>query len=443
MSLHYTLLELPYETDLSVRYAQFSHLPGFVLLESADTRHGRYDILTAYPYARLRCQKFSQITEFVQQLEQVLPSETLPIDLPFQGGLIGYFSYEFGASRCGIPTHTRTTLGNIEGYLADFGAYDWAIIADHILHKVWLFAAHRNTETKKIIPQIYSMWQPNDPSQVSASFVASALSPKISQSQYSQAFDKILQDLAHGRCYQVNFTQPFEATWKGDIWQCYQKIRACNPVPYAAYLRNDDQMILSFSPERFLSIDGQKCLASPIKGTAERSSDPTVDHNYREALFQCKKNRAENTMIVDLWRNDLSKISRTGTVNVSRLCDVESYAAVHHLVSTIESTLRPDMSLLQAFLHCFPAGSITGAPKLESMQLIYELESFARGVYCGSIAYFSAHGKMDSNIAIRTLVANQNTLTVAAGGGIVIRSDVETEYAECLLKLQAFMRVLQ
>lgn len=443
MSPHYSLLELPYEDNLGMHYAKFSHCPGFVLLESCDVRHGRYDILSAYPYARFRCERFSQIPEFIQQLEQALPNQSLPVELPFQGGLIGYFSYEFGASMCGISTHAHTILGDIEGHLADFGLYDWAIIADHVSHKVWLFAAHRDPETKNIIAHIHTEWHRNQDCPSSASFGSSGLKPRISESQYKQAFDKIWQDLAHGRCYQVNFTQPFEATWRGELWQCYEKIRAANPVPYAAYLHTDDQTIVSFSPERFLSIEGQKCLASPIKGTAARSSDPVIDQAYQEALSQCKKNRAENTMIVDLWRNDLSKISMTGTVHVSRLCGVESYASVHHLVSTIESTLRPDVSLLQAFLHCFPAGSITGAPKLEAMQMIYELEAFARGVYCGSIAYFSAHGKMDSNIAIRTLVANKNSITVATGGGIVINSDVETEYAECFVKLQAFMRALQ
>lgn len=442
MSSSYSLLELPYHTNLGTHYAKFSHLPGFVLLESADTRHGRYDILTAYPYARMRCENFSQIPAYIQQLEKVLPQEILPIDLPFQGGLIGYFSYEFGTSVCGISTHVQTPLGDVEGYLADFGLYDWAIIADHVLCKVWLFAAHRDVKTKNIIAQMSDIWQKNAEHQSKDPFITSGLRPQISKTQYSLAFDKILHDLARGRCYQVNYTQPFLSDWQGDLWFGYQKIRACNPVPYAAYLDNEDHTILSFSPERFLSIDRRKCLASPIKGTAARSHDPAIDRAHQKILAQCKKNRAENTMIVDLWRNDLSKISMTGSVHVSRLCAVESYAAVHHLVSTIESKLRPDVSLLQAFLHCFPAGSITGAPKIEAMQLIYELESFARGLYCGSIAYFSAHGKMDSNIAIRTLVARDNTITVAAGGGIVIRSNVESEYAECFMKLKAFMQAL-
>lgn len=443
MSTSYSLLELSYHVNLAAHYAKFSHLPGFVVLESADKRHGRYDIVTAYPYARLRCTQFSQIETFLQQLEQVLPQEKLPIDLPFQGGLIGFFSYEFGAHVCGVSTtHKKTALGDVEPYLADFGVYDWAIIADHVSRKVWLFAAHRDTETKHIMGQILDIWQQAEKPRTTENFSANGLRPQLSKDQYSVAFDQILRDLTRGRCYQVNYTQPFLSDWQGDLWQGYEKIRACNPVPYAAYLRIADQTILSFSPERFLSIDNQKCLASPIKGTAARSHDPIIDKAHQQALVQCHKNRAENTMIVDLWRNDLSKISLTGSVLVSRLCDVESYAAVHHLVSTIESTLRPDISLLQAFLHCFPAGSITGAPKREAMQCIDELEFFARGVYCGSIAYFSAHGKMDSNIAIRTLVAQDKVIMAAAGGGIVISSDKEMEYAECFIKLKALRQAL-
>lgn len=189
-------------------------------------------------------------------------------------------------------------------------------------------------------------------------------------------------------------------------------------------------------------MDKDKLLTSPIKGTEKRSSDPQRDELLRNSLLASSKNQAENVMIVDLLRNDLGKIAKPGSVHVRDLCAVESYQAVHHLVSNIEAIALEDQSMMDVFSACFPGGSITGAPKLEAMRIIAEQEAYARGVYCGSIGYFSRHGRFDSNIAIRTVVAREKILHMAAGGGIVIDSNWEDEYLECFTKIAAIINGL-
>jgi para-aminobenzoate synthetase component 1 len=223
----------------------------------------------------------------------------------------------------------------------------------------------------------------------------------------------------------VNLTQPFHANYEGDTWELYKKISKNNPVPFSAFLRKESADILSFSPERFLFYEEGKLLTSPIKGTIRRSSNAVEEAQLKHLLRSCEKNRSENVMIVDLLRNDLGKIAQAGSVNVTHLCELQSYKSVHHLVSTIEAQCLSHIAAFDAFLSCFPGGSITGAPKIESMHIIDEQEPYARGVYCGAVGYFSRHARFDTNIAIRTLIARNNLLHLAAGGGLVIDSDCE------------------
>lgn len=432
------LIELPYSTDLIRNYAQLADMPGFVLLESGDPLRGRYDIVSACPYERFQCNDFETIESFIEELDRALPDVKSDVDLPFQGGLLGYFSYDFGAHRMGLPVHTQTSLGASAENLADFGLYDWAIIADHLMKKTILFAANRHTSTASVIQDVLERWLApvsDDVTDVSESI---SLRPLLSHADYQERFQSIWDALYQGRCYQVNYTQPFLASFCGDTWDLFQKIRKNNPVPFSAYYVGASQTLLSFSPERFILQDGNQLLASPIKGTAPRlHDDPVRDQMLSDALVTCEKNRAENTMIVDLWRNDLTQIAEPQTVKVKALCQLESYRSVHHLVSHIEAKRHASINPLKAFLKCFPAGSITGAPKREAMHVIHEQEPYARGAYCGGMAYFSAHGRSDSNIAIRTLIAQNNQLSLSVGGGLVIDSVCAEEYHECFHKIQS------
>lgn len=429
-----TISLLDYEVNLSKKYQNLKALPGFVLLESTDQVHGRYDILSAFPYERLVVDSDSIDDDLFARLRQELKGKESTLDLPFQGGAIGYFSYDYACRLAKIPLADQ--LSSLP--LVHLGFYDWAIITDHHSKKVSLFAANTRLETREIIEHVVELWH-QTPDEASCQ-LENDFQPLIDKDSYCQSIDQIHHALKEGRCYQVNFTQPFKACYDGDNWALYEKLRHSNPVPYAAYLHYEQADVLSFSPERFVTQEEGHVTTSPIKGSIRRHQDKTVDDALKQQLFHCEKNRAENVMIVDLLRNDLGKIATSGSVIVEKLWAVESYQAIHHLVSTISAkTLAHPVDVFKA---CFPGGSITGAPKLESMRVIAEQEKFARGIYCGNIVYFSHHGRFDSNIAIRTLIAEKNQWVLAAGGGIVIDSDAEEEYQECLTKMSAILRGL-
>lgn len=309
------------------------------------------------------------------------------------------------------------------------------------LKKISLFAANTRPETAELAKEVLAIWQRNF-TETDSFILKQEFAPLVTKEAYQDAFQAIYQDLRRGRSYQVNYTQAFKARYQGDVWELYKKIIKNNPVPYSAFLRFPETEILSFSPERFLMMDQRKVLTAPIKGTEKRSLNPQEDEWLRKRLLASSKNNAENVMIVDLLRNDLGKIAEPGSVKVRDLCVVESYQAVHHLVSHIEALCLENKTMMEVFAACFPGGSITGAPKLEAMRIIAEQEAYARGLYCGSIGYFSRHGRFDTNIAIRTVVARQETLHLAAGGGIVIDSNWEDEYQECFTKIAAIVNGL-
>jgi len=431
----FLLLSLDYQPYIQEYYQKLCHLPGFVLLESTDSIRGRYDILSAYPYDVIETSDNTPDKhQLLEQLKLILSEQPSVANLPFQGGAIGYISYDFGAELLGIKSCVQPNLKNIP--LLKLGIYDWAIIVDHHLRSITLFAANSHESTKDIVHEILGLWNSSIPRCKPAS-ITSDFIPLITQNEYMHSFASIHNALKEGRSYQVNLTQPFHAVYTGDSWELYKKISSKNPVPFSAFIRGDKADILSFSPERFLLYEQGKLVTSPIKGTIGRSNNLLMDEQFKKSLSSCEKNKAENVMIVDLLRNDLGKIAKTGTVQVTHLCDIQSYHLVHHMVSTIEAECLDSIHPFTAFLSCFPGGSITGAPKLESMRIINEEEPYARGVYCGSIGYFSRHGRFDTNIAIRTITATENILHLAAGGGIVIDSNVEDEYRECFIKIAA------
>ncbi|TAL61344.1 MAG: aminodeoxychorismate synthase component I [Legionella sp.] len=376
----------------------------------------------------------------LERLSNCCRKSSTALDLPFQGGAIGYIAYDLGAQLLGIKSQPQLNLHDMP--LLDMGLYDWALIVDHHLKVITLFAANQQSSTQAIVAEILALWEKPKPSNKDF-LVQDEFKALISQEGYAESFAQIQQALHQGRCYQVNFTQGFQTPYKGDAWEMYKKVSRTNPVPFAAFLRNKQADILSFSPERFMLYEQGNLLTSPIKGTIGRSDDPQVDEQLKAKLAQCPKNRAENVMIVDLSRNDLGKIAKTGTVQVQELCAVQSYKAVHHLVSDITAECVDELEPLDAFLSCFPAGSITGAPKIEAMHIINEEEVYDRGVYCGSIGYFSNHGRFDTNIAIRTLTAKSGILHLAAGGGIVMDSQAQDEYQECFTKIAAIINGLK
>lgn len=438
----YLVRQLNYAVDFSEKYRQFASMPGLVLLESCDRSHGRYDILSAYPYERIVIGLDDpRLREKLNILRDATAYRSSLGDLPFQGGAIGYISYELGEKLSGLPRTNQHIIENLP--LMDMGLYDWAIIVDHRLQKVTFFAEQDNIKNRSILDEVLAIWENHNQTTPLKAEVLNDFQPLISRTDYQVALENIHHDIQCGRYYQVNFTQPFTASYQGSVFGLYQQITAVNPVPYAAYLQGTEVEIMSFSPERFLLYDQGAMIASPIKGTTKRDANLQIDRLLQQKLLQSEKNRAENVMIVDLLRNDLGKISCSGSVCVPHLCSVESYPAVHHLVSTITAQCKPNIHPVDAFFSCFPGGSITGAPKLEAMRAIMELERYSRGVYCGAVAYFSRHPFFDTNIAIRTVTAQSGSLYLAAGGGIVMDSDTDDEYQECFIKIMAIINGVQ
>lgn len=264
----------------------------------------------------------------------------------------------------------------------------------------------------------------------------------MTQSQYTQNLTRVHDYLVAGDCYQINFAQRFNASYEGSEWQAYLSLREANKAPFSSFMRLPESCILSISPERFISTKQGDVETKPIKGTRPRSDNKEEDNRLANALLTAEKDRAENLMIVDLLRNDISKHCEPGSVTVPNLFSLESYNAVHHMVSTVKGRLKPSSSCFDLLSGAFPGGSITGAPKIRAMEIIDELEPHQRNIYCGSIVYLGIFGDMDSSICIRTLLAENNTLYCWAGGGIVLDSNAKDEYQETLDKVSRILPIL-
>jgi para-aminobenzoate synthetase component 1 len=324
------------------------------------------------------------------------------------------------------------------------GLYDWALVIDHLDRRSWLVSHGRIADTRARWDELVARFSAPPVERARVPFrITAPLASNLTREQYATAFRRVIDYVHAGDCYQVNLAQRFAAPAAGDPWLAYQALRVINPAPYAAYFNTPHGQILSASPERFLKVEGRNVETKPIKGTRPRAGHPRVDAELATQLKASEKDRAENVMIVDLLRNDLSKNCATGSVRVPKLFEIESFATVHHLVSTVTGTLREGRDALDLLRGCFPGGSITGAPKVRAMQIIEELEPHRRGVYCGAIGYIGYDGNMDLNIAIRSLVYSGGAIRFWAGGGIVADSQLEDEYQETFDKAAAMLKLLQ
>ena len=453
---NYLVADIPYTQDSSVLFDRFADEPWSIFLDSNQPNaiHGRYDIISSRPKVRISSKNnknnidswsellsvpgdpFSVLKEYLKQ-NKTIDNE---LKLPFIGGAIGYFSYDLGRSLEKIPISSENDLD-----LPDLkvGIYTWAIIVDHKIKKSVLVGDKNDLRTRREWNDLIRFVTDKNSLKKRQKFnVLSEVTSNMSKADYSDSFAKIKSYIREGDCYQVNLAQRFNATVQGNPWEAYQMLRRINPSPFSAYLNYQDFQILSNSPERFLSVHDQMVQTKPIKGTRPRSENNEIDDALMRELINSKKDQAENVMIVDLLRNDISKNCELGSVKVPKLFDIESYPNVHHMVSTITGKLRDNRSAIDLLRGSFPGGSITGAPKVRSMQIIEELEPHRRGIYCGSIGYISNDGNMDTNIAIRTILHKNQKMYFYAGGGIVYDSDAEAEYQETFDKAAAMMKVL-
>jgi len=412
---------------------RFSTLPYLLFLDSsAQGVLGRYSFLTADPNALARTPEEARAL-LRRQRQEVLPG--LP---PFQGGIAGYVSYDWGAEleRVARPAPDRFTPQVSDVLLA---LYDWVIAWDHLEDKAWLIGASARTAWAQERLRAASPAVRDDPAPV-----GHAPESNFSRAEYEAGVSRIREYIAAGDVYQVNLAQRFHAPFRGSPLALYRRLRARNPAPFGAYPDFAGTIVTSISPERFLRFDPQTRLveARPIKGTRPRDATAARDSALARELLESEKDRAENVMIVDLLRNDLGKVCRAGSVTVPKLFALESHPTVHHLVSTVTGVLADDRDAFDLLRAAFPGGSVTGAPKIRAMQIIAELERSPRGVYCGAVGYVSATGAMDFNIPIRTIVLRDGMATFHAGAGIVWDSEPAAEYQETLAKARTMMEAL-
>ncbi|WP_279490947.1 aminodeoxychorismate synthase component I [Aeromonas veronii] len=412
-----------------------------MLLESAGPlgADNSFDIITADPLATLETRgevttlrvgvniskhhedPLALLAHTQQQLLGEL--ELCATHLPFIGGALGLFGYDLGRRFERLPVQAAADIAVPDMAV---GIYDWALLRNvatgdwQLVHwgdKAGLANRLAWLEQQQAKPApsfaLQGSWQSN-----------------MSRAEYGEKFARIQEYLAAGDCYQINLTQRFSAPYQGDEWQAYCLLATANKAPFSAFIRLPDSALLSLSPERFLLLDGRHIETKPIKGTRPRHPDPATDRQVARELAQADKDRSENLMIVDLLRNDIGRVSQPGSVSVPHLFAVESFPAVHHLVSTIHGELDARWQGVDLLRACFPGGSITGAPKIRAMEIIEELEPQRRNAYCGSIGYLSQHGRMDTSICIRTLIAEAGRLHCWAGGGIIADSDADSEYQE-------------
>ncbi len=467
-------------------------LPYRVFLDSASTgtRLGRYSFLSADPIAVVRSK--GPHTEWVDRcggsrrtvegnaLDAVRsllaphaadPVAGLP---PFQGGAAGYLAYDWGRVLERLPAPRFDDLGVADVVL---GVYDWVLAWDHEQSQAWLVSTgvpetappartRRAEERAAFVRERLAMQsdqklvaQGGSPASLQHRATLDAapsypvengwwdsrleLRSSFTRSRYLDAVARVREYVFAGDIFQSNLSQRFEAPLGEPPWALYRRLRAQNAAPFCAYLDYPESVVLSASPERFLRVDVQGQVETrPIKGTRPRGLGPEHDAALGVVLTESAKDRAENLMIVDLMRNDLSRVCSPGTVRVSELFALEHYATVHHLVSTVVGQLAPGRDALDLLRAAFPGGSITGAPKLRAMEIIAELEPSQRGVYCGSVGYWSFTGALDTSIAIRTALALRNRVYFSAGGGIVADSDPQQEYLETLDKARGLIDAL-
>jgi para-aminobenzoate synthetase component 1 len=451
--------ELPYLADSSLYFEAIRNKPWPVFLDSSNSSQSndsRYDIQTAAPFITLVTTNANTLIKHYNQdallssgdpfvLLQNILHEFKPhqhTDLPFCGGALGYFAYDLGRRIESLPQQTIDAE-----HIPDMviGIYDWAIVTDHQLQRCWLASYGLNAETQvqwaSLVSALTTITPPKNPDTF---HVSGQLRCNLDQKDYQLAFNKIQHYIHDGDCYQVNLAKRFEIDAEGDPWFAYQLMRKQNAAPFSSFFATPYATVLSSSPERLLKVTQQHVETKPIKGTRPRDlNNAQRDKLLADELQASLKDRAENLMIVDLLRNDLGKVCVPGSIKVPKPFALESFATVHHLVSTITGTLADKQNAVSLLRACFPGGSITGAPKLRAMEIIEELEPHRRGLYCGSIAYIGFDGKMDSNITIRTLIYSDNRLRFWAGGGIVADSTVDAEYQEVHDKAAAIFRLLE
>ncbi|TCK93299.1 aminodeoxychorismate synthase subunit I [Natranaerovirga hydrolytica] len=433
-------------------------LYSFILDSSLnDNKLGQYSFIGFDPHLIIKSKK-DKITLIQNEKERIYygdPFEKLrellnqyqeeyKTDLPFIGGFVGYLSYDLCHYIEKLP---QTAIDDVNIPDMFFGLYDGIIIIDHVNEKKYIAALGIKDDEKVIIKAIEDHIKNKELAEKSISQKPSKseinLKSNIEKEAYIKKVKKVKDYIKAGDIYQANLTQRFECTLPKSPYELYKDLRSINPSPFSSFIDFGEGYIVSSSPERFIQIKGNYIETRPIKGTRPRGNNQEEDIKNKEELINSEKDKAELLMIVDLERNDIGKIAKTGTVKVPDLFHLETYATVHHLVSTVVGEIKEEYDIIDCIKATFPGGSITGAPKIRAMEIIDELEPTQRNVYTGSIGYIGLNGDVDLNIVIRTIVCKDNKAYLQVGGAIVWDSDEDLEYEETLHKAKAMIKALE
>lgn len=445
--------------DMMTPISVFRSLKGKrkVLFESSAKHEesGRYSFIAVNPIAELKgdnetfsygFEDQSEIIEkgsVLQKLREMMPIQDKTFPFTFFGGAIGFFSYDtaFYNEKIGEVLPDELNMPDVHLYF-----YDTFIVFDHLLQTVSiasvdLFQRDRTVEEMNhsidiIEEQIKSGLTFQIDKSVSIEF-----KPTITKEHFIQLVEKAKEHIARGDIFQVVLSQRFEASYGADPFALYRKLRTSNPSPYMFYQEFDDYTILGTSPESLVKVNDRIVTTNPIAGTKPRGKTTEEDIEIERQLLSDEKEIAEHRMLVDLGRNDIGRVSKIGSVKVSKFMTIERYKYVMHIVSEVIGELKDDVHVIDVLTSTLPAGTVSGAPKIRAMQIINDLEDNKRGVYAGAIGYISVNGNMDLALAIRTMIVKDNQAYVQAGAGIVHDSIAESEYEETLNKAKALMEV--
>lgn len=370
--------------------------------------------------------------------------------IPFTGGLVGVFGYEAGQAVEVLPRGASDDLGLP---VLAFQVADTVVVQDHAADRILVFVTGRGSDRDRArndaqrgldrTCSALEAYRPEVHRSRTAPKELPEARPVFSREAYLDAVEACRQRILAGDVFEVCLTNRLEVDPAGDPWHLYQVSRMRNPAPFSAWLDFPGFQLVGASPERFLKLDTQgRAESRPIKGTRPRSQDPLQDKRLRRELAESEKDRAENVMIVDLVRNDLGRVARTGTVRVPELLAVETFATVFQMVSTVTAELRPGLDGLDLVRACFPGGSMTGAPKVKAMEIIDSVEGTRRGIYSGAVGYLDRSGAMDLGMVIRTVICQPDRWTIGTGGAVTADSDPEAEYLETMDKARALLEAI-
>lgn len=411
---------------------------GFNPLAVFKAKNNDIEIVDKDGHKTINSDPFTQLQKLIDRF-----SLNYKNDIPFLGGAVGYLSYDLCHQIEKLP---RTAVDDVDIPDMYFGFYDGIVIVDHLEDKRYVAAIGIEDSKDDIINNIVARIEDNKDNSINVSIEERVNPIKINSNftkdEYIKSLNKLKNYIKEGDIYQANLTQRFSCDIDEEPYDLYTRLRTINPAPFASFIDFGEGHIVSSSPERFIKINEGVIETRPIKGTRPRGATDQEDKLNRKELINSEKDKSELLMIVDLERNDLGRISKIGTVEVTELFHLEKYPTVYHLVSTVRGDIREDLKITDVIKATFPGGSITGAPKIRAMEIIDELEPTQRNIYTGSIGYIGFNGVVDLNIVIRTIICKNSKAYFQAGGGIVWDSDAHMEYDESLHKAKALMRAI-